>query len=72
MVEPHSSNFRVITTNFLGVQIFRNFTVYLVFSRPEVTQFDFDDDGPEPKTVMTPRRTPGQFLKKAFILRNQK
>ena len=23
MVEPHSSNFRVITTNFLGVQIFR-------------------------------------------------
>ena len=27
MVEPHSSNFRVITTNFLGVQIFRKFTV---------------------------------------------
>ena len=24
MVEPHSSNFRVITTNFLGVRIFRN------------------------------------------------
>ena len=23
MVEPHSSNFRVITTNFLGVRIFR-------------------------------------------------
>ena len=29
MVQPHSSNFRVITTNFLGVQIhvFRKFTV---------------------------------------------
>ena len=27
MIEPHSSNFRVITTNFLGVQIFRKFTV---------------------------------------------
>ena len=27
MVEPHSSNFRVITTNFLGVRIFRKFTV---------------------------------------------
>ena len=27
MVEPHSSNFRVITTNVLGVQIFRKFTV---------------------------------------------
>ena len=26
MVEPHSSNFRVITTNFLGVRIFRKFT----------------------------------------------
>ena len=26
-VEPHSSNFRVITTNFLGVWIFRKFTV---------------------------------------------
>ena len=25
MVEPHSPNFRVITTNFLGVQIFRKF-----------------------------------------------
>ena len=24
MVEAHSSNFRVITTNFLGVRIFRN------------------------------------------------
>ena len=27
IVEPHSSNFRVITTNFLGVRIFRKFTV---------------------------------------------
>ena len=27
MVEPHSSNFRVITTNCLGVRIFREFTV---------------------------------------------
>ena len=27
MVEPYSSNFRVITTNVLGVQIFRKFTV---------------------------------------------
>ena len=28
MVEPHSSNFRVITTNILGVPIFRKFTVW--------------------------------------------
>ena len=27
MVEPHSSNFRMITTNFLGVRIFRKFMV---------------------------------------------
>ena len=27
MVQPHSSNFRVITTNFLGVRIFKKFTV---------------------------------------------
>ena len=27
MAEPHSSNFRVITTNFLGVRIVRKFTV---------------------------------------------
>ena len=27
MVEPHSSNFRVIRTNFLGVRILRIFTV---------------------------------------------
>ena len=32
MVEPHSSNFRVITTNFLGVWIFRKFTVYQVMA----------------------------------------
>ena len=30
MVEPHSSNFRVITINFLGVRIFRRFTVLLM------------------------------------------
>ena len=29
MVEPHSSSFRVITTNILGVRIFRKFTVNL-------------------------------------------
>ena len=28
MVEPHSSNFRVITTHYLGVRIFRKVTVY--------------------------------------------
>ena len=28
MVEPHSSNFRVITTNVLGVRIFRKFMVF--------------------------------------------
>ena len=27
MVEPHSSNFRVITTNILGVRIFRKFMI---------------------------------------------
>ena len=31
MVGPHSSNFRVITTNFLGVRLFRKFTVYTFF-----------------------------------------
>ena len=31
MVEPHSSNFRVIRTNFLAVQIFRKFTVCIIF-----------------------------------------
>ena len=33
MVEPHSSNFRVITTNILGVRIFRKFTVVSAFLR---------------------------------------
>ena len=32
MVEPHSSNFRVITTNFLGVRIFRKLTIVKVLS----------------------------------------
>ena len=31
MVEPHSSNFRVITTNSLGVRTFRKFTVIVLF-----------------------------------------
>ena len=30
MVEPHSSNFRLISTNFLGVRIFRKFTILVV------------------------------------------
>ena len=34
MVEPHSSNFRVITTNILGVRIFRKFTVNI--GTPEI------------------------------------
>ena len=33
MVEPHSSNFRVITTNFLGVRIFKKFTVSLLYQK---------------------------------------
>ena len=33
IVEPHSSNFRVITTNILGVQIFRKFTVCCLLLR---------------------------------------
>ena len=32
MAEPHSSNFRVITTNILGVRIYRKFTVFLSLS----------------------------------------
>ena len=32
MVEPHSSNFRVITTNFWGVLIFKKFTVLFIAS----------------------------------------
>ena len=31
MVEPHRSNFRVITTNVLGVRIFKKFTVYFLW-----------------------------------------
>ena len=34
MVEPHSSNFREITTNVLGVRIFRNFTVSHLMTKP--------------------------------------
>ena len=41
MVEPHSSNFRVITTNFLGVRIFRKFTVWLC---GKITLFNFWDN----------------------------
>ena len=33
MIEPHSSNFRVSTTKFLGVWIFRKFTVLLISLR---------------------------------------
>ena len=33
MVKPHSSNFRVIITNFLGVRIFRKFTVHWLYRR---------------------------------------
>ena len=32
MVKPHSSNFRVITTNILGVRIFRKFTALAVLN----------------------------------------
>ena len=39
MVEPHSSNFRVITTNFLGVRIFRKFTVHVLHGSKERTKF---------------------------------
>ena len=35
MVEPHSSNLRVITTNFLGVRIFRKFTVLQTGTTPQ-------------------------------------
>ena len=37
MAEPHSSNFRVITTNVLGVRIFRKFMVTMQFF--QVSQF---------------------------------
>ena len=39
MVEPHSSNFRVTTTNFLGVRIFRKFTVLQIFLVSEFLGF---------------------------------
>ena len=37
MVEPHSSHFRVITTNSLGVRIFRKFTVFLEVRRMKIS-----------------------------------
>ena len=42
MVEPHNSNFRVITTNFLGVWIFRKFTV---FSACPTNTYDYNCTG---------------------------
>ena len=42
MVEPHSSNFRVITTNFWGVRIFRKFTVCMCWLL-ERKKYDDDD-----------------------------
>ena len=44
MVGPHSSNFRVITTNFLGVRIFRKFTVLckILISNKIVTHWMFE------------------------------
>ena len=38
MVEPHSSNFRVITTNILDVRIFRKFTV-LLYGKTRLLKF---------------------------------
>ena len=32
MIQPHSSNFRVISTNFLGVRMFRKFTVIILIA----------------------------------------
>ena len=37
MVEPHSSNFRVITTNFLGIRIFRKFSVLILSFRMDMS-----------------------------------
>ena len=45
MVEPHSSNFRVITTNFLGVRIFRKFTVHPLVRYNIVVQIGHDVGG---------------------------
>ena len=39
MVEQHSSNFRVITTNVLGVRIFRKFTVPLFVTKDSCPWF---------------------------------
>ena len=52
MVEPHSSNFRVITTNFLGVRIFRKFTVaiLLVLLKTKLYKLGFGRN-------ITPRRS---------------
>ena len=41
MVEPHSSNFRVITTNVLGVRIFRKFTTAYAFTSVSVGSGDY-------------------------------
>ena len=43
MIEPHSSNFRVSTTNFLGVRIFRKFTVchvYFSFRKGKMYEYE--------------------------------
>ena len=44
MVEPHSSNFRVITTNFLSVRIFRKFSVCYAFSVSVVREVSLNKD----------------------------
>ena len=38
MVEPHGSNFRVITTNVLGVRIFRKFTGFCVYGDYQINK----------------------------------
>ena len=40
MIEPHSSNFRVITTNLLGVRIYRKFLVIQLFISPNLVKDD--------------------------------
>ena len=47
MVEPHSSNFRVIATNVLGVQIFRKFRVYNLFRVHYEEKIEGQDCGDE-------------------------
>ena len=44
MIQPHSSNLRVITTNFLGVRIFRKFTVWYNVLVSEQDDYDADND----------------------------